>query len=344
MKPRAVDPGGGAVGVSARLGGKGGVFNFVLLLLVVTALGASLIVLHKRSKSQPAGQKMFDDPWTIRLAEGDLPSGSIDRNRVNDVFKDLYVDNVMGTDCTFIAAFMLMVQHDPEYPYKIMRALDGEGYLVRFPGYDSTEAVAPRDLEKFLANSGGGKWRWQSLYRRHHVPLGIEILRSAYYDAQRRIGERPPEYRVYGGGHPVSDLMVLSGIREGGVIRAETTEGADAGNTAVFLKNRAKKTTFTLKGGRTIGVFSEDAGESVNPLKSIAELRNYMIIACSAANFSINQRIFGKTIPNHAYYLLGMTRNGEYIFGNPYQTKKTVVLSDNDILNEFNAVHYVKMQ
>lgn len=261
---------------------------------------------------------------------------------LRDMFKNIYVNNVTGADCSFIAAFMLMYVHDTEYPYKIVTAENSNTFQIKYPGYDLNLIVTPKDMEKFFQHVEK-KWTFQSIFRRHNIPRGIDTLRCAYYEHQRSIGERPPVYRVYGGGFPISDMMVMSGIREGGVIYADKVYENISDNRKTFANCRESIVKYALRDGKTVQQSSDISREIENPLGLLGNANDYLIIVCTAANLGRLNAVLGKYIPNHAYYLLEVRKDKRYVLGNPYQTNRNIDISEKEFLDNFNSIHYVRV-
>jgi hypothetical protein len=250
-------------------------------------------------------------------------------------FDNVYVKKGVSTDCSFTSAFMLMYEHDADYPYKVLRHNSDRSYLVNFPGYKKEMLVSPDDIAKFnsyIKERGA----WKSFLRDSHSVAGINILRNAYYRFRRNRVESNGKYQVYGGGIPINDLLMLSGVGTGHVIAAlHENQGSS------FAEEEEISYEVNLKDGVINNVIKEGPKEYGNPLATFDDLSNYMIVLASAR---VIDNSFGTNIiAGHAYYLKGTTADGKYVLGNSYNTKNVVILDVDEFLEKFSSIHYIQI-
>ena len=266
-----------------------------------------------------------------------------DKNRLAPLFQPLYVVRGRATDCSFVSAFMLMVKHDPDYPYKILKS-DGDGHIVNFPGLDAAIKVSKEARERFI---GVIDRENAARHTANHgyTPPGMEILRAAYYDYQRNKGLRPPQYAVYTGGQPIQDLMVLSGVDVGGEIVAVQGYTDIPPERISFATGLEQKIHVRLING--LFNFKNDgfSDEMADPFAGINnDLSSYLVSVSSVRKIGFFAKHFGKKIiENHAYYFLGMDADDNYILGDSYNTKTPVHIAKQEFLEKFNGIYYVKI-
>ncbi|MCK4705490.1 MAG: hypothetical protein KAT90_08430 [Gammaproteobacteria bacterium] len=278
-----------------------------------------------------------------KLTTGHVKAGSPNENKLTSLFYPLYVEKGPATDCSFVSAFMLMVKHDPDYPYKILRT-DGDVYFINYPGLDTEIKISKSDLERFYGVVESKK-TWRYFFKEGYIPPGMEILRAAYYDYQRMMGLRPPQYSVYTGGKPIQDLMILSGIEIGGKIVAVQGYSDIPPERISFANGLEQKINVQLKDGlftyRNDG-YSDEVADPFSVLNG--NLSSYLISVSSMREIGLLANLFGKRIiENHAYYFLGVDSDDNYILGDSYNTKQPVHISKQEFLEKFNGIYYTKI-
>ncbi|MEW8506266.1 MAG: hypothetical protein AB2598_06140 [Candidatus Thiodiazotropha sp.] len=250
-------------------------------------------------------------------------------------FDNVFVKKGVLTDCSFTSAFMLLYDHDVDYPYKVLRSNADGSYVVSFPGYGREMLVTPEAISKFNAYVQARE-TWKSYFKGGHTVPGIDILRNAYYDYRRKSDAAGDKYRVYGGGVPINDLLMLSGVARGYIIR---TVREDTGFS--FADDEEIGIEINISEGEKKYRVTDGPREFGNPLNLLGDLSNYMIALSSA---KVVDNSFGThIIANHAYYLRGTTADGKYVLGNSYNTKKVILLDEMELLNKFAAVHYIEI-
>ncbi len=270
------------------------------------------------------------------------------KKKLIPLFEKMYVIKGIGTDCSFVASFMLMVRHDPDYPFKIMTANSDGSYTIRFPGYGKSITISPEDMRKYhsyLDKQKSFKSSVVSALKGSHTPAGIEILRCAYYRYQRETNQRPPGYAVYGGGWPIRDMLILSGAKKGGAIEAYGSYANISPSARTFYNSIERRMEHHLQNGIFKVLHAGEVPvELENPLLMLGKLSDYFIILCSAKKIGKISNFFSdRIIPNHAYYFLGINNDGRYILGDSYNTTKPIYINEDNFLKKFNAIHYVKI-
>lgn len=266
------------------------------------------------------------------------------KNKLFSLFDPLYVVKGQATDCSFVSAFMLMVNHDPDYPYKIL-TFDGDSYSVKYPGLKEAIKVSEKELEKFYktieASQIGTNFK-----KMGYTPKGMEILRAAYYNYQRKKGLRPPQYKVYGGGQPIQDLMILSGISDGGKIIAVQGYTQIPAEQISFANGIEQKVRVKLQEG--VFIYKNDgySDDILDPFSVLCnDLSSYLISVSSVRKIGFFANLLGKQIvENHAYFFLGFDQEGNYILGDSYNTKEPVRIGKQEFLEKFNAIYYVRIK
>jgi hypothetical protein len=269
-----------------------------------------------------------------------LPTDAIqvdkdNKRRLLNEFNNVFVKKGVLTDCSFTSAFMLMYEHDLDYPYKVLRKKPDGSYVVNFPGHNKEMLVTDSDIAKFDSYIKEKK-TWKSYFKESHSVYGIDLLRNAYYEYRRKREESIGKYRVYGGGAPINDLLMLSGVGDGHVIKAVHEETGSS-----FSDDDEISIEVNLKNGVTTSILKDGPNEFGNPLDHLGDLSKYMIALSSA---KIVDNSFGSNIiASHAYYLKGITSDGMYVLGNSYNTKKIILLDEVELLKKFAAIHYIKI-
>lgn len=250
-------------------------------------------------------------------------------------FNNVFVKKGVLTDCSFTSAFMLMYNHDRDYPYKVLRSKRDGSYVVHFPGYNKEMLVTENDISKFNSYIKERE-TWKSHLRESHSVAGIDILRNAYYEYRRKREEKTGKYRLYGGGIPINDLLMLSGVENGHVIKAiHETAGAS------FSDDLEISIEVTLKEGIIENILKDGPKEFGNPLNHLGDLTKYMIALSSAK--VVDNSSGSHIIASHAYYLKGTTFDGMYVLGNSYNTKNIILLDEVELLKKFAAIHYIQI-
>lgn len=276
-------------------------------------------------------------------AKGSIPADQIavnpeNKKKLASLFEPLYVVKDPRTDCSFTAAFMLMVLRDPNYPYRILSEKPGAGYEVGFPGLNYGIKVTPAEIDDHFHAIEKNR----SLMRRFskgYSPAGIEIIRSAYYKYQRLAGLRREESLVYGGGWPDKDLIILSGVGKGLRIEAAKCEGIISNDDRSFeacdpvlIETRPGSRGFKDRVLSTGLVFENVATKYLNP-------DEYFVIV--ASNKKRNGLFGPRIVRNHAYYLLDINDDHSLILGNPYQTRRPVVITLSEFKKRFMTVYLI---
>ena len=321
---------------------------FVLCAIAVT--GITLYLANDKSQdthtiktNKFSIQKQTILPHSSKLTTDNIITIQQNKRKLYPLFNPLYVEEVPATDCSFTATFMLMYSHDPDYPFKIMLFKNGS-YLVKYPGLDYSITVSQDQIKKFnhvLENKKSLRY----FFNKGHYPEGIKILRAAYYEYQRKTGQRTPEYSVYSGGIPIKDLMVLSGIKHGKKIYAVQGFNDIPQEKISFANGLEQQLIIHLENGLFSFKKDGDSSEIGNPFTELDdELSSYLIAVSSIPSISFINNLSGtKIIANHAYYFLGTDEDGNYILGDSYNTRKPVHISPQEFLEKFNAIEYVKI-
>jgi hypothetical protein len=269
-----------------------------------------------------------------------LPTDTIEVGKDNKKilskeFDNVFVKKGVLTDCSFTSAFMLMYEHDPDYPFKVIKTSQDGSYVVKFPGHNEEIPVTETDIAKFNSYINEKK-TWKSYFHDSHSVYGIDLLRNAYYGYRRKREGGIGKYRVYGGGVPIDDLLMLSGIENGYVIKAVQEAVGSS-----FSDGNEIRLEVNLKNGVKTSILKDGPKEFGNPLDYLADLWKYMVAFSSA---KIVDNSFGSNIiASHAYYLKGMTSDGMYVLGNSYNTKNIILLDEVELLKKFAAIHYIQI-
>ena len=253
-------------------------------------------------------------------------------------FDDFYVVKDGATDCSFVAVLMLMLQRDPAYASLILRETP-EGYLVRFPALSGPLHVTRQDVrahhDNWRRTREAYRWLWPG-----HVPPSLEILRAAYYDRQAEIGLRGRKSQVHEGGLPSQDLIILSGVRRSYSIQARCADGTHY--DASFASCPAQHFQTSLRSnGRTFVTVETAAAQTGNPLEQLGALDDLLILLTTSAR--VPSWRGARLVPYHAYYYLGKTAGGDYVLGNPYQTRRPTVITPDEFMEYFLAVDFVNL-
>lgn len=254
------------------------------------------------------------------------------------LFEDFYVVRDGATDCSFVAALMLMLHRDPSYGSRIVRETP-DGYSVRFPALPRPVSVTREDLRQHQDNWDRTRDMYSRIWR-GNIPLGLEVLRTAYYNYQAASGIRGRKGEVHDGGSPAQDLVILSGTRTSRALVARCPgsshyEGSFASCPAQLLEARL------TDNGRIFSTIEIGAPQSGNPLERLGNLDRRLVIVTTRANTA---SWWGpRLVPYHTYYYLGTTPDGSYVLGNPYQTRRPIVVTPAVFMREFLAVDYVDL-
>lgn len=320
----------------------------ILLFKLAIAASWSVIGTESHAAQSPVLYKSETDSQNAisrisRLKTDYVNTDSRNKNKLASLFNPLYVVKGPATDCSFVSAFMLMVNHDPDYPYKILTS-DGNSYSIKYPGLDESINLSEEELKRYYSQIESMKATGYKS-EKGYTPEGVEILRAAYYDYQRKKWLRPPQYKVYGGGQPIQDLMILSGIENGGKIVAVQGYTEISHEWISFANGLEQK----IKVRQTNGLFvfkndgySDEIEEPFSVLDD--DLSSYLISVSSVRRIGFMDNLFGKRIiANHAYYFLGTDSDGNYILGDSYNTRNPVHIDKQEFLEKFNAINYVKI-
>ena len=299
---------------------------------------------HSIEAKESAIQKSTTEHQPNKLITDAITTNQPNKKKLYPLFDPLYIKKGPATDCSFISAFMLMLNHDPDYPFKILTKNE-HSYTIKYPGLDHIINVSDEEVNIFNQTIENRK-SWQNFFSRGHNPAGIEILRSAYYKYQRETGQRDPEYQVYNGGIPIKDLMILSGIKQGKKIYAVPGFSNVHKNKISFANGLEQQLTIHLENGLFFLKKEGDSIELGNPFTALdEELSAYLITASSVYSISFMDNLFGTNIiSNHAYYFIGIDSTGNYILGDSYDTQKPVHISPQEFIEKFNTIEYVKKQ
>ena len=157
-----------------------------------------VFLLHSASELYPRYAGALSSPARLPADGAAADPGNI--LALQKLFDDFYVVKDGATDCSFVAALMLMLRRDPLYPFRIVRETP-DGYAVHFPGLAATIAVTREDLRAHHENWKKTRQIYSRLWR-GHIPDGLELLRAAYYNYQAQVGIRGHKGAVHGGGFP----------------------------------------------------------------------------------------------------------------------------------------------
>jgi hypothetical protein len=199
----------------------------------------------------------------------------------SELFDDFYVVKDGATDCSFVAVLMLMLQRDPSYALVNVRETS-EGYFVRFPVLPSPIYVSKEDVQAHHVS-----WeQTRDMYSRFwpgHIPAGLEILRTAYYNRQAETGLRGRKGDVHGGGLPDQDLIVLSGARTSHSIIAQCPESSPY--EASFASCPARRFETALgNDGRSFRRVVTGQPQQGNPMDTLDLGDNQLVIVTSSVN------------------------------------------------------------
>ena len=292
--------------------------------------------LHSTSElgSRYAGPRSFRGSLPVDR----MPVASGNMERLGGLFDGFYVVKDGATDCSFIAAFMLMLQRDPMYPSRILRETP-DGFSVHFPAVPTPVMVTRGTLRAYQDN-----WtRTREGYRRlwgGHIPGGLHLLRCAYYVYQTQTGIRGGKGAVPYGGIPARDLIVLSGAR---VSYSLSARCADQAEVASFKSCPGVPSETRLLDDAVTFVSSVNgpSRRTYNPLEWVGDPDTHLIVVSSSTD--VPWYSGPSIVSNHAYYYLGKTPAGDYVLGNSYQTRRPLVVTPGQFQAYFRAIDFVDL-
>jgi hypothetical protein len=254
------------------------------------------------------------------------------------LFDDFYVVKDGATDCSFVAVLMLMLQRDPTYGLVNVRET-ADGYYVRFPVLPAPVLVSKADVQAHHAHWEESRETYSRFWP-GHIPAGLEILRTAYYNRQAEIGLRGRKGDVHGGGSPAQDLIMLSGVRKSHSIIALCPGSSPY--EASFGSCPAQRFETTLgNDGKSFVSVETGSFQAGNPMDTIGLRDNQLVILTTSVN--VPSWLGTRLVPYHAYYLLGRSPDGSYVLGNPYQTRRPILVTPAEFMKHFLSVDFVNL-
>jgi len=287
---------------------------------------STLFILHSPSNLYNDSQRASKPKREYSIPLDFIPIDSKAKKVLADSFQPFYVVKDTLTDCSFTSAFMLLYQRDPDFPYRILKTGDANDYSLFLPGINHSAQVSGEELKQYYDAINKKRTGLQKVIK-GYSPRGFDIMRCAYYKYQRKAHMRKEQKLVYGGGWPDRDLMILSGVKTGTRIE-QNSEGYFSLQVRIELQK---------------GIFNERIIPNptilTNPLASCNSLDDYLVIA--ATNRKGNGLLGNRLVPNHAYYLIERLDNNEYLFGNPYQTRRPVIITEKELVNRFCTIYLI---
>jgi hypothetical protein len=255
------------------------------------------------------------------------------------LFDDFYVAKDGATDCSFVAALMLLLRQDPAYPLRVVSE-SAEGYTVRFPALRKPIEVSREDLRLHHNNWEKTRPAYNKVWR-GHIPAGLEVLRTAYYNHQAEVGIRGRRGEVHNGGFPSQDLITLSGAKASFSLVAEcpgsSTYEASFGSCPAQLFQ-----TLLRRDGQSFSTVKIGRPQEGNPLRRLGNLESRLVIVTTKA--TVSGWLGPRFVPFHTYYYLGATPDGDYVLGDPYQTRRPIIVTPTEFMRNFLAVDFVDVR
>jgi hypothetical protein len=266
----------------------------------------------------------------------DLPV-SPDRNGVNGEVP-FYVIKDGATDCSIVSVLMLLMKRDSLYIRRLVRNCTKSKYDVRFPGSDKTMTITDKELKSFQTR--WDKTRpWYNRIINGNLPKALMLLRCAYYRLQAEKGIRCCRKSVHGGGFPYIDLILFSGVSS-----CYSMLAAGENNESFYGSSTIIKETFQNKEGEFETTVKSRPAILGDPLQTLGTIEDYLVILSSVRKVP---RLFEFwkpcIIPNHTYYLLGITEEGKYVLGNSYNTLKPIILNKKCLTGYFKQIDFISL-
>ena len=288
---------------------------------------------------------LFKRFGTTALYTGFIPSDTMPvfstqkKMECFDSVQDFQIVKDGATDCSFVAAVMLLLRRDPLFLSRVIRKEADGTYNVMYSTMDQFVTVTRKDLTEFH-ESWKSTRTWYNTFFSGYLPVTLSILRCAYYRYQANTGIRCCQGTVHSGGVPLYDLMVLSGATNGITVQAFKKENTEKVNfkscTSVIIETRViKKQDYFEVNVRNMGVHVS------NPIEMLDKPNEFLIVLSSVTK--IPWYLKHKFVPNHAYYFLGQDGPDRYVLGDSYNTCRPVRVSGQELGEYFRSMDFISL-